>query len=54
VLGTNLLLAFGDNDETSDTLPRIAAGELIATVAYAEPGATRPPDVPQTICRRRR
>jgi len=48
VLATNLLLALDDNAEHTEALPRIAAGELIATVAYAEPGSARPPDVPQT------
>ncbi len=42
VLSTALLAALGDEDEQADVLPRIAAGELITTVAYAEPGSTRP------------
>ncbi|WP_163806072.1 acyl-CoA dehydrogenase family protein [Mycolicibacterium anyangense] len=43
VLTANLLVALGDSEENSDALPRIATGELIATVAHAEPGHARPP-----------
>jgi alkylation response protein AidB-like acyl-CoA dehydrogenase len=43
VLTTHLLLALGDTEEQADVLPRIAAGELIATVAFAEPGSARRP-----------
>lgn len=43
VLATKLLLALSDSAESADVLPRIAAGELIATVAFAEPGSARPP-----------
>ena len=42
VLTTQLLLALGDAREQADVLPRIAAGELITTVAFAEPGSARP------------
>ncbi|WP_431234648.1 acyl-CoA dehydrogenase family protein [Mycolicibacterium psychrotolerans] len=43
VLTTQLLAALGDSDEQADVLPRIAAGELITTVAFAEAGSARPP-----------
>ena len=43
VLTPYLLLALGDDDENAVVLPRIAAGDLIATVAFAEPGSARPP-----------
>ena len=49
VLTPYLLLALGDTDECADVLPRIAAGELIATVAFAESGSARPPESPATI-----
>lgn len=51
VLTPYLLLALGDAPECTDTLPRIAAGELIATVAFAEPEAhsARPPQYPATV-----
>ncbi|AQT78180.1 acyl-CoA dehydrogenase [Mycolicibacterium litorale] len=42
VLSTNILLALDDPTEQAGVLPRIAAGELITTVAHAEPGAARP------------
>jgi len=42
LLTTQLLMALGDSEEQADALPRIAAGEFIATVAFAEPGSTRP------------
>lgn len=43
VLAANLLVVLADSAECSDALPRIANGELIATVAFAEPGSARPP-----------
>ena len=49
LLTTHLLLALGDAKEQADVLPRIAAGELITTVAFAEPGSARPPREPQTV-----
>jgi acyl-CoA dehydrogenase len=42
VLAPQLLCALGDSAEQSDVLPRIAAGEFIATVAFAEAGSARP------------
>lgn len=48
VLTPYLLLALGDTAECADVLPRIAAGELIATVAFAEAGDARPPRHPAT------
>lgn len=53
VLTPYLLLALGDTAECTEALPRIAAGELIATVAFAEPvgdaaGSARPPEHPNT------
>lgn len=48
VLTPYLLLALGDDDENAVVLPRIAAGDLIATVAFAEPGSARPPLHPAT------
>ncbi|SBS75601.1 Acyl-CoA dehydrogenase domain-containing protein [uncultured Mycobacterium sp.] len=51
VLTTQLLLALGDAKEQADVLPRIAAGELIATVAFAEAGSARPPLKPETEAR---
>jgi acyl-CoA dehydrogenase len=48
VLTPYLLLALDDTAECADVLPRIAAGELIATVAFAEPGSARPPEHPAT------
>jgi alkylation response protein AidB-like acyl-CoA dehydrogenase len=48
VLTTQLLAATGDDRECADVLPRIAAGELIASVAYAEDSAARPPVRPDT------
>lgn len=51
VLTTQLLLALGDAKEQADVLPRIAAGELIATVAFAEAGSARPPRKPETVAR---
>ena len=49
VLTPYLLLATADTDECAATLPRIAAGELITAVAFAEPGAARPPQHPGTV-----
>jgi alkylation response protein AidB-like acyl-CoA dehydrogenase len=51
VLTTQLLLALGDAKEQADVLPRIAAGELITTVAFAEAGSARPPREPNTTAR---
>ena len=48
VLTPYLLLALGDPAECSEALPRIAAGELLATVAFAEAGSARPPERPVT------
>jgi len=48
VLTPYLLLALGDPAESAETLPRIAAGELLATVAFAEGGSARPPEHPTT------
>lgn len=48
VLTPYLLAALGDSDECAAVLPRIVAGELIATVAFAEPGDARPPRQPGT------
>ncbi|MCB0930347.1 MAG: acyl-CoA dehydrogenase family protein [Mycobacterium sp.] len=49
VLTPYLLLALDDTAECDDVLPRIAAGELVATVAFAEPGSARPPTHPGTV-----
>jgi len=48
VLTPYLLLALGDPVENAEALPRIAAGELLATVAFAEAGSARPPAQPVT------
>jgi len=48
VLAVNLIVALDDSAECAEVLPRIAAGDLIATVAFAEPGSARPPDEPRT------
>ena len=48
VLTPYLLLALGDPAESAEALPRIAAGELLATVAFAEEGSARPPQHPTT------
>ena len=48
VLTPYLLLALGDSRECAEILPRIAAGEMIATVAFAEAGSARPPAHPNT------
>jgi acyl-CoA dehydrogenase len=44
VLAPNLLSAVGDATERTNTLPRIAAGEVIVSLAYAEGGSAWPPD----------
>lgn len=49
LLTTHLLLTLGDAKEQADVLPRIAAGELITTVAFAEPGSALPPEKPKTV-----
>ncbi|AKK25652.1 acyl-CoA dehydrogenase family protein [Mycobacterium sp. EPa45] len=49
VLTTALLAALGDSSEQAEVLPRIAAGELITTVAFAEEGSTRPPRASKTV-----
>src|ERR1700753_3528985 len=43
VLVPSLLAAVGDQSECASALPRIAAGELIATAAFAEDGSARLP-----------
>lgn len=43
-LATNLLLELADESASADYLPRIAAGELTATVAYAEGAVHWEPD----------
>ena len=48
VLTPYLLAALADSAECAAVLPRIAAGGLIATVAFAEPGDARPPRHPAT------
>ena len=48
VLTPYLLVALGDAAECAEVLPRIAAGELITTVAFAEPGQSRPSERPAT------
>ena len=48
VLTPHLLLALADTAECAEALPRIAAGDLIATVAFAESGSARPPQHPET------
>jgi alkylation response protein AidB-like acyl-CoA dehydrogenase len=52
VLVPHLLLALADDAECARVLPRIAAGELIATVAFAEPGSALPPQHPVTAAAR--
>lgn len=52
VLSANLILALGDTAEQNDVLPRIAAGGLITSVAFAEPGSARPAEVPLTVAAR--
>lgn len=48
VLTPYLLLALDDTAECAQALPRIAGGELIATVAFAEHNDARPPRHPST------
>lgn len=48
VLTPYLLSALDDTAESADALPRIAAGELITTVAFAESGSARPEEHPST------
>ena len=48
VLTPYLLLALDDRTECTEVLPRIAAGDLIAAVAFAEAGSARPPQHPDT------
>ncbi len=43
VLVPSLLAEAGDANECATVLPRIAAGDLIASVAFAEDGSARPP-----------
>lgn len=51
VLTPYLLLALGDAGECAAVLPRIASGEVVTTVAFAEPraGSARPPERPDTV-----
>ncbi len=49
VLTPYLLAALRDSAECAEVLPRIAAGELLATVAYAESGSARPVQQPLTV-----
>ncbi len=51
VLTPYLLLALGDTAECAHVLPQIAAGEVITTIAFAEPdtGSARPPLHPATV-----
>lgn len=53
VLTPYLILALDDTEECADALPRIAAGDLLATAAFAEPGDARPPVKPATTASRR-
>ena len=48
VLTPYLLAALGDTTECADVLPRIAAGEMLTAVAFAEAGSARPPAHPAT------
>jgi acyl-CoA dehydrogenase len=48
VLTPSLLLALDDQAECDAILPKIAAGQLLATVAYAEGRSAWPPARPQT------
>ncbi|CAN5410989.1 acyl-CoA dehydrogenase family protein [soil metagenome] len=43
VLTTQLLAAAGDSREQAQMWPRIAAGEIVASLAFAEDSSTRPP-----------
>lgn len=49
VLTPYLLAALQDHTESAEVLPRIAAGEMITAVAFAEAGSARPPAHPVTI-----
>ena len=49
VLTPHLLLALAEDAECADVLPRIAGGELITAVAFAEKGSARPPEHPCTV-----
>ena len=49
VMTPYLLQALADDAECARVLPRIASGELITTVAFAEPGSARPPQHPATL-----
>jgi alkylation response protein AidB-like acyl-CoA dehydrogenase len=51
VLVPNLLAEAGDAAESAAVLPRIAAGELIASVAFAEDGSARMPATLATSAR---
>lgn len=44
VLGAGILLEAGSDEQKKDLLPRIATGELIVTLALAEPRALNSPD----------
>ncbi|ORX00109.1 acyl-CoA dehydrogenase family protein [Mycolicibacillus trivialis] len=44
VLAPALLAATGDETEQAVVLPRIAAGEAVVSVAFAEDGSARPPE----------
>lgn len=48
VLVPGLLSCLGDGAESAAVLPRIAAGDLIATCAFAEDGSARSPSAPAT------
>lgn len=49
VLVPSLLAVLGDTGEQAAVLPRIAAGELVATLAFAEGSTARIPDALQTL-----
>lgn len=49
VLVPSLLAALGDTPEQAAVLPRIAAGELVATLAFAEGSKARVPDALKTV-----
>ncbi|GIU91964.1 MAG: acyl-CoA dehydrogenase [Acidimicrobiia bacterium] len=52
VLATNALLLAGSDDQKSEWLPRIAAGDAVATVALVEPGRGWDPEDVETSARR--
>lgn len=52
VLTPYLVLALADPAECAEALPRIATGELITAVAFAEAGSARPPEHPGTTAAR--